>query len=66
MRHMFTADWAFGFAGTLEKNVRQTCPQLLRSWPLLQSFNFEAYELPHNYLLLILRDKLSGVLRDQV
>lgn len=61
MRNMFTADWAFGFRGTLEENVRQACPQLLRSWPLLQSFNFEAYELPHNYLLLVLHDKLSGV-----
>jgi hypothetical protein len=61
MRQDFTANWAFGFTRTLEKNVRQTCPQFLRSWPLLQSFNFEAYELAHNYLLLILRDKLSGV-----
>lgn len=61
MRNMFTADWAFGFRGTLEQNVRQTCPQLLRSWPLLQSFNFDAYELPHSYALLVLHDKLSGI-----
>lgn len=60
MRNMFTADWAFGFRGTLEENVRQACPQLLRSWPLIQSFNFDAYELP-GYLLLVLHDKLSGV-----
>src|SRR5512137_2723268 len=60
VRQDFTADWAFGFKGTLEQNVRQTCPQLLRSWPLLQSFDFEAYELEHNYLQLILRDKLTG------
>jgi hypothetical protein len=61
MRDDFTADWAFGFRGTLEKNVRQLCPQFLKSWPLLQSFNFEAYELPHEYLLLVLRDKLNGM-----
>lgn len=61
MRDAFTADWAFGFTGTLEKNVRQLCPQFLRSWPLLQSFNFEAYQLPHDYLLLVLRDKLNGM-----
>jgi hypothetical protein len=61
MRQDFTAEWAFWFKGTLEKNVRLACPQFLRSWPLLQSFNFEAYELAPKYLLLILRDKLSGV-----
>lgn len=61
MRNMFTADWALGFTGALEQNVRQACPKLLRSWPLLQSFNFEAYELPQNYVLLVLHDKLSGI-----
>ena len=60
MRHSFAADWAFGFVGTLEQNVRHACPQLLRSWPLLQCFNFDAYELPHGYALLVLHDKLSG------
>jgi hypothetical protein len=58
---MFPADWAFGFRGALERSVREHCPQLLRSWPLLQSFNFEAYTLPYNYALIVLRDKLSGV-----
>ena len=58
---MFPADWAFGFRGALEKTVREHCPQLLRSWPLLQSFNFEAYTLPNNYALIVLFDKLSGV-----
>jgi hypothetical protein len=58
---MFTADWALAFVGALEKSVRQACPQLLRSWPLLQSFNFDAYELPQNYMLLVLHDKLGGI-----
>lgn len=61
MRHMFTADWAFGFRGALENYVRQTCPQLLKSWPLLQSFDFEAYKLPHSYVLFIMHDKLTGI-----
>lgn len=61
MRQNFTADWAFGIRGAIESIVRTNYPQDLRSWPLLQSFNFEAYALPENYVLLILKDKLSGV-----
>ena len=61
MRYALTADWVFGFRGTLEQNVRASYPQLLRSWPLLQAISFEAFELPHDYLLLVLRDRLSGV-----
>ena len=61
MRENFTADWAFGIRGAIESIVRTNFPQDLRSWPLLQSFDFEAYALPENYVLLILKDKLSGV-----
>lgn len=61
MREHFTADWAFGIRGAIESIVRTNFPQDLRSWPLLQSFDFEAYALPENYVLLILKDKLSGV-----
>ena len=61
MREHFTADWAFGIRGAIENIVRSNFPQDLRSWPLLQSFDFEAYALPENYVLLILKDKLSGI-----
>jgi len=61
MREKFTADWVFGIRGAIENIVRSNFPQDLRSWPLLQSFDFEAYALPANYVLLILRDKLSGI-----
>lgn len=61
MRTDFTADWAFGIRGAIENIVRNNFPQDLRSWPLLQSFDFEAYELPENYVVLILKDKLSGI-----
>jgi len=61
MRDMFTADWAFGFQGSLEQNVRHACPELLRSWPLLQSFKLEAFELSHGYLLIVLRDQMRGI-----
>lgn len=61
MRADFTADWAFGIRGAIENIVRNNFPQDLRTWPLLQSFDFEAYELPGNYVVLILKDKLSGI-----
>ena len=61
MREHFIAEWAFGIQGAIEKIVRSNFPQDLRSWPCLHSFDFEAYALPENYLLLILKDKLSGI-----
>lgn len=61
MRDNFTADWAFGIKGAIENIVRNAFPQDLRTWPLLQTFNFEAYSLPKDYMAIILKDKLSGV-----
>lgn len=61
MREHFTADWAFGIQGAVENIVRTNFPKDLRLWPLLRSFDYEAYELPENYILLILKDKLSGI-----
>jgi len=61
MRDNFTADWAFGIKGAIENIVRNAFPQDLRTWPLLQAFNFEAYSLPNNYMAVVLIDKLSGV-----
>ena len=61
MREHFTADWAFGIRGAIEKIVRFNYPQDLRAWPLLVAFDFEAYALTENYVVLILKDKLSGI-----
>lgn len=61
MRPNFTADWAFGIKGAIENTVRSNSPGGLRNWPLLQSFNFEAYSLNQDYIIVILKDKLSGV-----
>ncbi len=61
MRDHFTADWAFGITGAIENLIRENFPQDLRSWPLLGSFDFEAYELPNQYMAFILKDKLAGI-----
>lgn len=61
LRKAFPADWAFATKGAIENTVRQQFPSDLRSWPLLQAFNFEAYSIDDSFMVLILRDKLSGV-----
>lgn len=61
MRGHICADWAFGICGAIENIVRREFPSNLRSFPLLQTFNFEAYHVDENYLIMVLRDKISGV-----
>jgi len=61
MRDNFTADWAFGIKAAIQNIVRNNFPQDLRSWPLLQAFDFEAYSMPFNHMAIVLKDKLSGI-----
>ena len=61
MRNSYGADWAFGIKGAIENIVRANYPTELRTWPLLQCFNFEAYEIDNAYAVLVLKDKLSGI-----
>lgn len=61
MRSNYVADWAFGIKGAIENIVRNNYPQDLRTWPLLQTFNFEGYKLSEKYMVIILFDKLSGI-----
>jgi len=61
MRQHFTADWAFGIRGAIENIVRRNFPQDLRNWPLLQTFDFEAYKIGKDYMVILLKDKLSGI-----
>ena len=61
MRQHFAADWAFGIRGAIENVVRREFKSMLRIWPIVQSFNFEAYEVNSDYFVLLLRDKLSGI-----
>lgn len=61
MRGHICADWAFGVCGAVENVVRREFPSDLRSFPLLQAFDFEAYQIDEKYLIMVLRDKISGV-----
>lgn len=61
MRQHFFADWAFGIRGAIENVVREHYPAELRSWPLLQAFDFDNYRLNEHYAFIVLKDKLSGI-----
>ena len=61
MRSSFGADWAFGIRGAVENTVRRAFPSELRRWPILQTFDFEAYAIGDVHFVIIVRDKLSGV-----
>ena len=61
MRDDFTVLWAFNCVSKIERGVREVFPQDLHRWPLLKAFNFEAYRLPSEHMVFILRDKLSGM-----
>lgn len=61
MRASFGVDWAFGVRGAIEDTVRRAFPSELRRWPVLQSFNFEAYFVGEGYFVIVLRDKLTGI-----
>ena len=60
MRSSFGADWAFGIKGAIENTVRRAFPGELRRWPVLQTFNFEAYRVGTAHFVIVMRDKLSG------
>ncbi|QTO17418.1 hypothetical protein [Burkholderia seminalis] len=61
MQRNSIVNWAFGIKGAIESTVRDNFPSELRTWPLMQSFVFDAYALTDNYAVYVLRDKLSGV-----
>lgn len=41
--------------------MRENFPRQLRQWPIIQSFDFDAYELGGSHFVTILKDKLSGI-----
>lgn len=61
MRDNFGADWAFGIRGAIENVVRTTFPGEIRLWPLLAAFDFESYVVASSHVVVVLRDKLSGI-----
>ena len=61
MRENYTADWAFAVSGSIGKVVDQNFPLELHTWPILKTFDFEAFIWNKRWLILTLKDKLSGI-----
>jgi hypothetical protein len=62
LRHLFPMDWARGIRGALENIVRENFPSQVRLWPILQTFDFEGYFVGEDYFVMIMKDKLSGIM----
>lgn len=62
VRDNYTADWVFALKNSIEKVVEQNFPLELHTWPILKAFNFEAFIWTDRWLILVLKDKISGVI----
>ena len=61
MRDFFLMNWADEAKNGIAKIVASNYANEAHRWPLLRSFNWEGYIWNSKYIILILRDKLSGV-----
>ncbi|MDQ3660011.1 MAG: hypothetical protein M3454_02910 [Actinomycetota bacterium] len=61
MRDNFHFDWAFAAQSSLERVVQERFPQDAYRWPVLRQFNLESCMWQSTHLILILKDKLSGI-----
>ncbi len=61
IRENYTADWAFSARGSIENVVKENFPNEAHRWPLLRTFDFEVFTWQRTHLILILRNKYSGI-----
>jgi len=61
MRDHFLVDWAFTSKASIEEVVQTRFAHDGHRWPLLHAFDFEGYIWNSTHLIVILRDKLSGI-----
>jgi len=61
MRNDYLVDWVFASKNAVEKTIQTKYPQEAYRWPLLRSFDFEGYIWNSTHIVLILHDKLSGM-----
>lgn len=57
----YLADWAFSCQHTLQNVVQERHAHEAHRWPIIRIFDAEGYTWNEKYLVVILRDKLSGV-----
>lgn len=54
-------NWVSAVTASLEKEVRKHFPEELYRWPILRAFDWEAHSWRTNYLVLVFRNRLSGI-----
>jgi hypothetical protein len=61
MRDHYQVDWAFAVRNSIEKVVQENFPQDAHLWPILKAFNFESFLLNDDWIVIELKDKISGI-----
>lgn len=61
MRNNYNADWAFSIQVAFGKIVQENFPQDIHRWPIVKTFDYNSYILKEKLLIVILKDKISGI-----
>lgn len=61
LRQHYVVDWSIAVKGAIEKLVQDNFPQDAHRWPLLRAFNAEGHVWRGTHLVVVLKDKLSGI-----
>lgn len=54
-------NWAFAIQSSIQQEVEKRFPAEARQWPIIQAFDAEAYLWRDRHIIVVLRDKLSGI-----
>lgn len=61
MRDHYQVDWAFAIKSSLDKVVQENFPQDAHRWPVLKAFNFDSFLVNDDWVVIVLKDKISGI-----
>ncbi|AEL27156.1 hypothetical protein [Cyclobacterium marinum] len=61
MRDHYQVDWAFAIKNSLDNVVQENFPQDIHRWPVLKAFDFDSYLLNDYFVVIKLKDKISGI-----
>ncbi len=61
MNESYYFDWAFATINEFQRIVQNNFPQDSYRWPTLKSFDFEAFAINDKFVLIQLKDKISGI-----
>jgi hypothetical protein len=56
-----SVSWAFALHGSLSRVVSENFEAEQHRWPVLRAYDFEGYTIGDSHVIVILRDKVSGI-----